>query len=172
MVEQQVKLKLKSDSGQPLGFLVLRVTDHEQTELDGFGVDGTEFTNIPQVDKPDNQTSIQYLDTYDNNHLSPLMLLEETRYDVMFETTLHVESDEHVGIFPTLHKDNSLKFSVFDRLNFDLSSGNESRFIGILNFHSYVGKSFLDVELMAYVRNLYPLRSAPRRLNTMNSILI
>jgi len=147
MVEQQVKLKLKSDTRQVLGFLVLKANDNKIRELDTFRMDGAEYANIPQVNKPDNQTSIQYLDSYENNHLSPLMLLEETRYDVMFETTLHVESDEHVDIFPTLQKDHSLKFSVFDHLNFDLSSGNESRFIGILNFHSYVGKSFLDVEV-------------------------
>ncbi|AUB56314.1 hypothetical protein BK007_10005 [Methanobacterium subterraneum] len=147
MVGQQIKLKLRSETGQVLGFLVLKTNDKNLVEKNKFKVDGIKFINVPRVQKPDNQTSIQYLDSYDNNHLSPLMLLEETRYDVMFETTLHVESDEHVGIFPTLHKDNSLKFSVFDRLNFDLSSGNESRFIGILNFHSFVGKSFLDVEV-------------------------
>lgn len=147
MVEQEVKLKLEGDSGQPLGFLVLKATTNNQTELDSFEVDGIEFKNVPRVEKPDNQTSIQYLETKENNHLSPLMLLEETRYDVMFETTLHVESDDQVTIFPTILKDNTLKFSVFNRLNFNLSSVNESRFIGILNFHSYVGKSFLDVEV-------------------------
>lgn len=164
MVEQQVKLKLKSDSGQPLGFLVLKATDHNQTELEGFEIEGIEFTNVPRVDQPDNQTSIEYLDSKDNNHLSPLMLLEETRYDVMFETTLHVERDEQVGIFPTLHKDNTLKFSVFDRLNFDLSSGNESRFIGILNFHSYVGKSFLDVEVNGIPSEVVPIEVRSKKI--------
>lgn len=147
MVEQQVKLKLESDLGQVLGFLVLKATDHSLHEQDSFGIDGTEFINIPQVDKPDNQTSIQYLNKKDNTHLSPLMLLEETRYDVMFETTINVESDDQINIFPTIQKDKTSNFSPFDRLKFDLSSDNISRFIGILNFGSYVGKSFLDVEI-------------------------
>ena len=147
MVEQQVTLKLESDHGQVLGFLVLKANDHYLNEQDSFEVDGAKFINIPKVDKPDNQTSIQYLDSKDNNHLSPLMLLEETRYDVMFETTLNMESDEEVNIFPTIQKDNTHKFSVFDSLKFNLSSDNVSRFIGILNFHSYVGKSFIDVEI-------------------------
>ena len=77
MVEQQVKIKLRSETGQVLGFLVLKAINNTLPELDTFGVDGTEFTNIPRVAKPDNQTSIQYLDTFDNNHLSPLMLLEK-----------------------------------------------------------------------------------------------
>ena len=140
MVEQQVKLKLESDLGQVLGFLVLKATDHSLHEQDSFGIDGTEFINIPQVDKPDNQTSIQYLNKKDNTHLSPLMLLEETRYDVMFETTINVESDDQINIFPTIQKDKTSNFSPFDRLKFDLSSDNISRFIGILNFGSYVGK--------------------------------
>lgn len=147
MVEQQVKLELRTDAGQVLGFLYLKASDNHLHELDTFRVDGAQYTNIPRVNKPDNQTSIQYLTKKDNNHLSSLMLLEETRYDVMFETTLHVESDEHVNIFPTIHKDNTLKFSVFDGLNFDLSNVDGYRSIGILNFHSYVGKSFLDVEI-------------------------
>jgi len=147
MVEQQVKLELRTDAGQVLGFLYLKASDNNLHELDSFRVDGAQYTNIPRVNKPDNQTSIQYLTKKDNNHLSSLMLLEETRYDVMFETTLHVESDEHVNIFPTIHKDNTLKFSVFDGLNFDLSNVDGYRSIGILNFHSYVGKSFLDVEI-------------------------
>jgi hypothetical protein len=147
MVEQEVKLKLKTDTGQLIGFLYLKANDDNLQELDTFRVEGTEFINIPQVNKPDNQSSIQYLNKKDNNYLSPLMLLEETRYDVMFETTLYVESDELVNIFPTIQKDNTLKFSVFDGLNFDLSNDDEYRSIGILNFHSYVGKSFLDVEV-------------------------
>jgi uncharacterized protein len=147
MVEQQVKLKLSTDTSQVLGFLYLKASDKNLHELDTFRVDGTEYFNIPQVNKPDNQTSIQYLNNKNNNHLSPLMLLEETRYHVMFETALHVESDELVNIFPTICKDNTLKFSVFDGLNFDLSNSDGYRSIGILNFHSYVGKSFLDVEV-------------------------
>lgn len=146
MVEQEVKIKLKTDTGQVLGFLHLKASDNNLHELDTFRVDGTEFINIPQVNKPDNHTSIQYLNNKDNNYLSPLMLLEETRYDVMFITTLNVESDDLVNIFPTIQKDNTLKFSVFDGLNFDLRNDDGYRSIGILNFHSYVGKSFLDVE--------------------------
>lgn len=147
MVEQQVKIKLKNDMGQILGFLVLNATDNYISELDSFEVNDIEFFNIPRVQEPDNQTSIQYLDNKNDNNLSPLMLLEETRYDIMFETTINVESDDNVNIFPTLQKDNTLNFSIFDSINFDLTSDNLSRFIGILNFHSYVGKSFLDVEI-------------------------
>ena len=147
MVEQQVKLKLKNDIGQVLGFLVLKATNNHINELHSFGVDGNEFINIPRVEKPDNQTPIQYLDEQNEQNLSPLMLLEETKYDVMFETTLNVESDDEVNIFPNLQKDNTQKSSIFDRLKFNLNSDNLSRIIGILNFHSYVGKSFFDVEI-------------------------
>lgn len=147
MVEQRVKLRLKSENGQVLGFLILKATDNCIHEFVNFKVDENEFINIPRVEEPNNQTPLQYLDNPYKYNLSPLMLLEETRYDVMFETTLNVEADDEVFILPTIQKENTLKFSVFDQLKFDLSTDTQSKFIGILNFHSYVGKSFLDVEI-------------------------
>ena len=73
------------------------------------------------------------------------MLLEETKYDIMFETTMTLFSQDSVKIFPTIQKDNTLKYPVFDQSPYDMITDSESRFIGNLNFHSYVGKSFLDV---------------------------
>ena len=142
MVEQQVKLKLKNGNHQELGLLIIKATTNTINEISSFEVDGNEFINVVRAEKPYNHIPIQYLDNPDDHSLSYLMLLEETRYDVMFETTLEVESAD---IFPTMRRNN--KSTVFEPLNFDLSTNNLSRFLGILNFHSYVGKSFLDVEV-------------------------
>ena len=145
MVEQQVKLNLKDIKGNTLGFLFLKAVDKMQNESESFKVDGKEFINIPRVETPNNETPIQYLDGKDTENLSHLMLLEETKYEVMFETTLYSESEDDIKIFPTIQNENT--FPVFDQSPFDLSTDSISRFIGILNFHSYVGKSFLDVEV-------------------------
>ena len=143
MVEQEVKLELKTETGQIFGFLNLKATTPNLDEQKTFRIDGREFINIPRVNKPDTQTSLQYLESSDITHLSPLMLLEETQYEVMFQKTADLE--EPANIFPTIQKNHPGENSFYKKLNFDLKNENIS--FGILNFHSYVGKSFFDVEI-------------------------
>ena len=162
MAEQQVKLNLKDINGNSLGFLFLKAIDITQKESESFKTDGKEFINIPRVKTPNNKTPIQYLDSKDSENLSHLMLLEETKYEVMFETTLYSESKDNIKIFPTIQKENT--FPGFDQSPFDLSSDSISRFIGILNFHSYVGKSFLDVQVNNYCSIPIPLEVRSKKI--------
>ena len=164
MAEQQVKLNLKDINGNTLGFLFLKAIDKTQNESESFKTDGIEFINIPRVETPNNKTPIQYLDSKDSENLSHLMLLEETKYEVMFETTLYSESKDNINIFPTIQKENTLKFPIFNQSPFDLSTDSISRFIGILNFRSYVGKSFLDVQVNNYRTVPIPLEVRSKKI--------
>lgn len=145
MAEQQIKMELKDINDKILGFLFIKALDKTRNEYKDFKMEGIEFINIPKVKTLNNETPIQYLDNKDSENLSHLMLLEETKYEVMFETTLYSDSNEDIKIFPIIQKQNT--FPVFDQSPFDLSNDSISRFIGILNFRSYVGKSFFDVKV-------------------------
>ena len=164
MVEQQVKFNLKDVTGKVLGILFLKAMDRTQNKYESFKLEDKEFTNIARVEIPNNETPLQYLDNIESENLSHLMLLEETKYEVMFETTLHLESMNDVKIFPTIQKENTLNYPVFEQSKFDLSSDSTSRFIGILNFHSYVGKSFLDIEVNNYRSKTIPIEVRSKKI--------
>ncbi|WBF08566.1 DUF2357 domain-containing protein [Methanothermobacter thermautotrophicus] len=85
--------------------------------------------NVPLVDRP-GLNPIEHCPYYDN--LSEIMLLEETEYQVLFETE---GSLKDVKVLP--HAD-----ELFRRIRFKF----RDRVAGILNFRSYAGKSFLDIE--------------------------
>jgi len=85
--------------------------------------------NVPLVDRP-GLNPIEHCPYYDN--LSEIMLLEETEYQVLFETE---GSLQDVKVLP--HADD-----LFRRIRFKF----RDRVAGILNFRSYAGKSFLDIE--------------------------
>ena len=164
MAEQQIKMELKDINKNTIGFLYIKALDKTKNESENFKLHDNEFTNIPRVGIPDNKTPIQYLDNRDSESLSHLMLLEETKYDVMFETSLYSLSNDEIIIFPTIKKQNTLRFPIFDKSKFDLSTDSISRTIGILNFHSYVGKSFFDVEVDNYITVPIPLEVRSKKI--------
>ena len=143
--------------GMLLGSLFIKAQDKSLIETYNHDLNDIRLTNVPKVKKPDDKTPIQYNDRINSDNLSNLMLLEETKYDIMFQTSNTLDSQDSVKIFPTIQKDNTLKYPVFDQSPYDMITDSETRFIGYLNFHSYVGKSFLDVEINGIRSHAIPL---------------
>ena len=135
MIEQKLIIHLTDENSMDLGKLIISSLDYKSNEESKNSISNSiTLENVPIVDEPDNQTPIQYCPDIEGN-FAKLMLLEETEYQVLFES----EDDESdLKVLYSLTKINSNHFKPF-RFNF------EGKIIGTLNFRSYVGKSFLDI---------------------------
>jgi predicted component of viral defense system (DUF524 family) len=141
-MEQKVSMELKGYDGNLLGNLtIISLSKVEITNE--YEIDSIKFQNVPQVEIPDNKTPIQYCSKQGKHHFSSLMFLEETPYQVLFKAEKD-ESSEFV-VLPHLKNTHST-YNPFEPLRFPMDDENSYRCAGTLNFRSYVGKSFLDVE--------------------------
>lgn len=140
-MEQKVSIELKDDNNNLLGHLTIIGLNNVEISNE-YEINNIKFQNIPQVEIPDNETPIQYCSKQGKNHFSSLMFLEETRYQVLFESKK--DSEEYV-VLPHLMNSHS-NYNPFEPLRFQMDDENSYRCAGTLNFRSYVGKSFLDVE--------------------------
>ena len=133
MEYQEVLLNIISGEGTFLGKLCIRAQiDGEQ--FDEINDNGIRLRNVPEVTRPTNRYSIEFLVSDDYPDMPKILLLEETSYEVVFEA--HKDSNVAVGeILPNIRK-------FFTQSLFDIE-GNTKR--GLLNFHSYVGRTYLSV---------------------------
>jgi len=142
MVEQRVLIHLQDKKGNELGLLTISAITNGLKNGETFKKGVLTLENVPLVEKPDDETPIQYHSNNELNGLSKLMLLEETKYQVLFETQIPFENEPNV--LKTIQQG---KAKIFEELRFKISSDESYKCAGILNFHSYVGKSFFDVEM-------------------------
>ncbi|MBP2046732.1 DUF2357 domain-containing protein [Methanobacterium aggregans] len=142
MVEQRVLIHLQDKKGNELGLLTISAITNGLKNGETFKKGFLTLENVPLVEKPDDETPIQYHSNNELNDLSKLMLLEETKYQVLFETQIPFEDEPKV--LKTIQQG---KAKIFEELRFKISSDESYKCAGILNFHSYVGKSFFDVEM-------------------------
>ncbi len=141
-MEQKISVELKSSEGNLLGNLtIISLSNVEITNE--YEIDSIKFQNVPQVEIPDNKTPIQCCSKHGKHHFSSLMFLEETQYQVLFKAEKD-ESSEFI-VLPHLKNTHST-YNPFEPLRFPMDDENSYRCAGTLNFRSYVGKSFLDVE--------------------------
>jgi len=141
-MEQKVSMELKDNNGNLLGNLT--IISLSKVEISNeYEINSIKFQNVPQVEIPDNKTPIQYCSKQGKHHFSSLMFLEETPYQVLFEA----KKDES-GEFIVLNhlKNEHSSYNPFEPLRFPMDDDNNYKCAGTLNFRSYVGKSFLDVE--------------------------
>ncbi|MDP3486131.1 MAG: DUF2357 domain-containing protein [Methanobacteriaceae archaeon] len=141
-MEQKVSMELKGYDGNLLGNLT--IISLSKVEISNeYEIDSIKFQNVPQVEIPDNETPIQYCSKQKKHHFSSLMFLEETQYQVLFKA----EKDEssEFAVLPHLKNIHST-YNPFEPLKFPMDDETSYRCAGTLNFRSYVGKSFLDVE--------------------------
>ena len=145
MIEQKVSIPLRDEKDKDLGILTISAEIKNLSfEYDSFEENRVIFENIPIVKLPDNQTPIQYCGGKDIN-LSKIMLLEETRYQIIFEASNRVKSDSELELLPSIRMDKQSNF-IFEPWRIHLTDG-KARSGGNLNFHSYAGKSFFDIEI-------------------------
>ena len=77
-------------------------------------------------------------------HFSPLMFLEETH--IKFYLNLKKMNLENL-MFSHHLKNEQSSYNPFEPFRFQMDDYNHYSCAGTLNFSSYVGKSFLDVEI-------------------------
>ncbi len=140
MIEQKVTIHLKDEFSRDIGTLTISSIDYVR-EIESFHKISDSFIleNIGLVDEVDNATPIQYYNK-DSSQFSNLMLLEETEYQILFE------SDDANASYEVLYSLIKINKSHFKAFRFNLGDNNKYKFAGTLNFRSYVGKSFLDVK--------------------------
>ncbi|WP_407432909.1 DUF2357 domain-containing protein [Methanobrevibacter sp.] len=140
MIEQKVTINLKDEFSKDIGTLTVSSMDpiREKESLHKIS-DSFVLENIDLVDEVDNSTPIQYYNK-ESSQFSHLMLLEETEYQILFE------SDDANASYDVLYSLIKINESHFKRFRFNLGDDNKFKLAGTLNFRSYVGKSFLDVK--------------------------
>ena len=132
MTNQEIRIDLIDDNGKSSGKINIKAQGKIENSSN-FTKKNVELINVPKVNVPDDETPIQYL-TNEKIKIPKIMLLEETEYQVKIES-------------PT---NNKLKLTnnlsrYFKPFNYDLGSEEDNIQIGILNFGSYVGKSFIEL---------------------------
>jgi len=139
MIEQKVIIHLTDEESTDLGTLTVSSLDYVGNEESKNNISHSiTLDNVPTVDEPDNQTPIQYCPDIGAN-FAKLMFLEETEYQILFE------SKDAKSSFEVLHSLTKINDNHFKPFRFDLGDNKQYKIAGTLNFRSYVGKSFLDV---------------------------
>ena len=139
MIEQKIIIHLTDENSNGIGTLTVSSLDYKGEEESRINISNSlTLVNIPIVDKPDNMTPIQYCPNIGAN-FAKLMFLEETEYQILFESK---DAGEDYEILYSLTKINDNHFKPF---RFTLGDNENYKIAGTLNFRSYVGKSFLDV---------------------------
>ena len=140
MIEQKVIIHLEDENSHEIGTLTVSSLDYRNDFESNINISQSlMLENIPIVDEPDNLTPIQYCPDIGAN-FAKLMLLEETEYQILFESR---DASASFDVLYSLTKINDTHFKPF---RFSLGDNKNYKIAGTLNFRSYVGKSFLDVK--------------------------
>jgi len=135
MIEQKVIIYLTDEDSNDFGTLTISSIDYRDDLQSNNTISRSiSIENIPIVDEPDNLTPIQYCPNIEAN-FAKLMFLEETEYQILFE------SKDAGASFEVLYSLTKINDNHFKPFRFSL----DDKILGTLNFRSYVGKSFLDV---------------------------
>ena len=139
MIEQKVIIYLTDENSKEFGTLTVSSLDYRGSSGSDNNISHSiSLEKVPIVDEPDNLTPIQYCPNIGAN-FAKLMLLEETEYQILFESK---DAKASFNVLYSLTKINDNHFKPF---RFSLGDNENYKIAGTLNFRSYVGKSFLDV---------------------------
>lgn len=161
MIEQKVIIELRNNLGG-VGTLYISALNPQMTNHSKHIInDYLTLENIDLVETPDNLTPIQYcVDA--STHFANLMLLEETDYQILFESK---DVNSSYDILYSLVKMNN---DFFNEFRFSLTEFEKYKVVGTLNFRSYVGKSFLDVKKNGYLSNKVPIEVRSKKIDYFN----
>ncbi len=156
MSAQEIIIKLPDPEGNPIGTIKLNELHEHENEYTDFSVymnnSKISFKNVPNVSKLDNYTPLLLLDSEN------IFLLEETEYQLIFTPE---KSNANKVRFPAL--ENIDKTPVLKPLSFD-----KNIYGGILNFKSYVGRSFFDVDVDGLESVQIPFEVRSKKMNYEN----
>ena len=123
MIEQKVIINLTDGDSNEFGTLTVSSLDYRRDY--GYNINishSITLENIPTVDEPDNLTPIQYCPNIGANFAN-LMFLEETEYQILFESK-DAEASFEVLYSLTKINDNHFKpfrFSLGDNQNYKIA---------------------------------------------------
>lgn len=162
MIEQKVIINLTDEDSNKMGTLTVSSLDYNGKYGSNINI-SHEITldNVPTVDEPDNSTPIQYCPNIGAN-FAKLMFLEETEYQVLFESN---DAEASYAILYSLTKINDNHFKEF---RFKLGDKDNYKIAGTLNFRSYVGKSFLDVQKNGINSIKIPIEVRSKKIDYFN----
>ena len=159
MIEKKVIIHLTDDYSNEIGILSVSSIDYKSYDEFDINVSNLiNLENVPFVDEPDNVTPIQYWDNASFN-FAKLMFLEETEYQILFEST---NIDATYDVLYSLRKMNDNHFKEF---RFSLGDNKKYKVAEILNFRSYVGKSFLDVKKVGINSKKIPIEVQSKKID-------
>ena len=140
MIEQKVIIHLTDNDSNEIGTLTVSSIDYKGEDKSNINISHEiVLENVPTVEEPDNLTPIQYCPDIGAN-FAELMFLEETEYQILFE------SKDTYADYDVLYSLTKMNDNHFKPFRFELGDKNTYKIAGTLNFRSYVGKSFLDVQ--------------------------
>jgi len=153
MAYQSVSIDVYDEFGHNnLGRLKIKSKDVYK-EFRSFEEDGVKYDNVEQVKILDDETPIQYFINEEEKNLSKLVLLEETEYKLIFEP---INDISQVVILPTIQNNKAFLLDPW--------SEEDLPYRAYLNFRSYVGKSFFDVEMDGTKSKKYPFEVRSKKM--------
>ncbi|MDP1553285.1 MAG: DUF2357 domain-containing protein [Methanobacteriaceae archaeon] len=163
MVKQEIKIIFRDDDRSKLGTLLVSSTkdyygNHRKFSEDSDSIQ-IQFKNVPKKSQPDQYIPIVFNTNKDLETIENILLLEETEYQLVFTPeNSYINSIS----FPTLEKED--KNPVFNKINFN----RNDIYGGIINFKSYAGKSFFDVEIDGKISLKCPFEVRSRKIDYIN----
>ena len=152
MTYQSVKIDIYDDSGcENLGKLEIRAKSHIYEK--GFVDNGISYENVEKVRELDDETPIQYFTNENGENISQLVLLEETNYKIVFKAK---STGSQIKVLPSIVNQQEFILDPWDE--------NKNPYQANLNFRSYAGKSFFDVEVNGKRSKKYPFEVRSKKI--------
>lgn len=162
MIEQKLIIQLEDENFNEIGTLTVSSIDFKGDSKSNINISHLiTLENIPVVEEVDNITPIQYCPDIGANFAN-LMFLEETEYQVLFESK---DAKASYDVLYSLTKINDNHFKPF---RFSLGDNKTYKIAGTLNFRSYVGKSFFDVRKDDVGSNKIPIEVRSKKIDYFN----
>ena len=156
MKYQSVCINILDESGfKTLGKLKIRSKFETYFKSNSFTDQGILYSNVKKVTDLDDKTPIQYFINQDEENIPHLVLLEETLYELTFESS-YLNSSEKILIFPSITNQREDILDHWDE--------KEGPYRAYLNFRSYVGKSFFDIEIGSLKSKKYPFEVRSKKI--------
>ena len=131
---------------------VLKIKSKKIYDYGCFSEHEIQYKNVEKVKKLDDETPIQYFINEEGANISKIVLLEETQYKLTF-TPHETASIIHL---PTIQNQKEFLLDPWDDEDLPYRAN--------LNFRSYVGKSFFDVEVDGIRSKKYPFEVRSKKM--------
>lgn len=159
MREQRISIPISDEKGNDMGNLIISALDYNKSD-ESLAIlpDGIVAENIDTKSIVDDYSPLQFVYSSDN-----IWFLEETEYQVLFESKF--EDDKQISVLFSI---SNMADNFFKKLRFSFADEELSKIAGILNFRSYVGKTFLDVKIDDTLSKRIPIEVKSKKMDYLN----